>query len=362
MWIESIETIPIRVPLQTVFETSFGRFSDRNVLYVRVVTTSGEAISECPVFGPYYSSETTKTVAHVIADYIAPKLIGTQIVDIEDYLECVAFIRGHEMARSAVEHALWDLLAREDGIPLYRKLGGVRSEIPVGISIGVKESVADLYVEIEEALDRGFKRVKLKIQPGWDLDVTKAVRERFPDIPLMVDANGVYSLRDQTLFQHLDRLSLMMIEQPLEGSDLYGHAVLQEQLKTPICLDESIHSLYDVEAAIALGSCRIINIKPFRVGGLYEAKRIQQFCGEHDVGVWCGGMVETGVGRAINLAAASLPSFNLPSDIAPTLDRFVDDAICPALTMTKEGMVRIPNTAGLGFEVSREFIRAYKVS
>lgn len=361
MRIERVKTIPLSVPLRQPFETSFGRFDRRELLYVDLVTTDGRAFGECPVFGPHYSAETVATAQHIIEAYIAPAVVGRPIDSIEAYVAAVSGIRGHEMAKSAVEHALWSLLAQADGLPLHRLLGGTKEEVAVGVSLGVEPRVERLLERIEQALERGYRRVKIKIRRGWDAQIVEQVRHRFPDIRLMVDANAAYSLDDVALFKRLDGYGLVMIEQPLGYSDLHRHALLQRQVKTPICLDESIRGLADLEAATALGSCRIVNIKPFRVGGLYETRRMGQYCAGHGLHAWCGGMVETGLGRAINLAAASLPGFDLDNDIAPTLDRFVEDGIDPPLEMTATGTIRLSDRPGIGYAVRAGFIDRYRV-
>lgn len=361
MIIERIETVPLRVPLKRPFETSFGRFTSRELLYVRVLTSVGETTSECPVFGPYYSYETVTTACHVIEDHLAPRLIGADIKSAEEYVDRVAEIRGHPMAKSALEHAIWDLLAQQAGQPLHRFLGGVKTEVPVGVSLGVQSRIGELLELIEVSLERGYRRVKIKIHPGWDRDVVERVRDRFPDIPLMVDANAAYSLEDLRLFKALDAHDLLMIEQPLHHADLVQHSALQKQLRTPICLDESVKGIADVEAAQAMGSCRIVNIKPFRVGGLHETVRIERYCVEHGLHVWCGGMVETGLGRAINLAAAALEGFDQVNDIAPTLDRFVEDAIAPPLEMSDAGTIRLSERPGLGYALQEAFVETYRI-
>lgn len=361
MRIEQVRTIPLSVPLRQPFETSFGRFDKRELLYVDITTPDGRAVSECPVFGPHYSAETVPTARHIIEDYIAPAVVGRPIDSIEAYVAAVSGIRGHEMAKSAVEHAIWSLLSQRAGTPLHRFLGGTKEEIPVGVSLGVEPHVGQLLERIERALERGYRRVKIKIRRGWDTQIVEHVRHRFPDIRLMVDANAAYDLDDLALFKRLDNFGLLMIEQPLGYSDLHRHALLQRQVRTPICLDESIGGLADLETAIALGSCRIVNIKPFRVGGLYETRRMAQYCTDRGLHAWCGGMVETGLGRAVNLAAASLPGFDLDNDIAPTLDRFVEDGIDPPLEMTVAGTIRLSDRPGLGYAMRAGFVDRYRV-
>lgn len=361
MRIERVVTIPLSVPLKEPFETSFGRFDSRELLYVEVITSEGSTFSECPVFGPHYSAETVATAQHIIEDYIAPLVVGKEIASVDVYVKHVSAIRGNKMAKSAVEHAIWTILANEAALPLHRLLGGTKEEVPVGVSLGVQLCVERLLELVEEAIERGYQRVKIKIHPGWDGAVVERVRDRFPDIPLMVDANAAYTLEDLELFKRLDAFGLVMIEQPLHYADLYQHALLQRQLKTPICLDESVTGLADVEAAVALGSCRIVNIKPFRVGGLHETRRMERYCADHGLHVWCGGMVETGLGRAVNLAAASLAGFDLVNDIAPTLDRFIEDGIDPPLEMTAGGTIRLSARPGLGYELRGDFVERYRV-
>lgn len=361
MEIERIQCIPLQVPLKSFFETNFGRFDSRRILLVKVSASDGAGIAECPVFGPFYSYETVKTAKHIIDDYISEAIIGKEINDIEEYVKKVSFIRGHNFAKSGVELALWDALTKAGDKPLHKELGGVKQKIPSQISIGVKDKIEDLLNAIKEGLDQGYRQIKIKIHKGWDLDVVKQVRDKYPDIPLMVDANAGYTLDDLDLFKQLDSYDLTMIEQPLHYDDLYNHSKLQKKLNTPICLDESIHSLDDAKTAVELGSCQIVNIKVFRVGGLYETKRIQKFCSKQDVDVWCGGMIETGLGKAFNLVAASLPGFTLPNDITPSRTYFVDEIIEPEIQIDKDGYISLSNRPGLGYSVKEDIIEKYRI-
>ena len=362
MRIKSIEIIPIEVPLKSRFKTGFGQVSSRKILIIKVFTSDALGIAECPVLGPFYSYETIQIAWHIIKEYITPAIVGKTFNNVGEYVKAVSFIRGHRMAKAGVELALWDVLAKREGIPLYKLIGGVKRKIPCQISIGIKSSPAELLQEIGKGLDEGYRQIKIKIRPGWDINVVKLVRNRYPEIPLTVDANASYTLRDEGLLMELDKYGLTMIEQPFYYGDLYDHAVLQSKIKTPICLDESINSLADVKTAIALGSCKIINIKVSRVGGLYETIKMQDFCLKKGVPVWCGGMIETDLGKAFNLAAASLPGFTLPNDVTPSMTYFTDTIVSPAIKMDKNGYIEIPDRPGLGYEVNEKFISKYRAT
>jgi o-succinylbenzoate synthase len=259
-------------------------------------------------------------------------------------------IRKNNMAKSAIEGAIWDLYAKEKNIPLSMALGGELEKIDVGISIGIQKTVPELLAKIKAGLKDGYKRIKMKIQPGWDVDVIKEVRNRYPDIPIMADANSAYRLKDIELLKQLDQFDLMMIEQPLSSDDIVDHATLQAEIKTPICLDESIHSVEDARKALELGSCKIINIKIGRVGGLTEAMKIHELCKERNVPVWCGGMLESGVGRAHNIALTTLDNFTMPGDTAASANYWHKDIIQPEVTVN-DGVITVPKAAGIGYEV-----------
>lgn len=361
MRVENIDCIPVKVPLIKPFETNFGRFETRKVVIVKLDSTLGTGVSEVPVFGPFYSYETVETANHIIPDYILPLIKNKELSNISDYKDSVSSIRGHPFAKSGVELALWDIWAKENNRPLYKELGGSKEKIPSQISIGVKDNPDQLIEDIKKGLDKGYRQIKIKIRPGWDIDVLEKVRREYPDISLMVDANAGYSLEDAKLLKKLDNFDLTMIEQPLSYDDLYNHSKLQSELETPVCLDESIHSLMDVQTAIELGSCQIINVKVARVGGLYEVNRIQKFCSQKGVDVWCGSMVGSGLEKGFNIAAATLPGFTFPNDITPSKTYFEEDLIRSQIKMDSEGFIEVPQRDGVGFEVNWDLIEKYKI-
>jgi len=357
--IEQVETFPVSIPLKEPFETSFGRFTRRETLLVRVRAEGEESYSECPIFGPFYSYETPVTARHAIRDYIAPAIEGKDLKDADDFHRAVRLIRGHPMAKAAVEMALWDLWAREAEKPLFRLLGGAEPRVPAGISLGVMGSMSELLERVQQALEEGYHKVKIKIRPGWCVDVVEAVRERFPDIPLMVDANAGFDLEAKSELKALDRYELMMIEQPLPVDDLLGHAELQRSVKTPICLDESIHSPDEARTASRLGCARIVNIKPPRVGGLGPALQVYKACRQEGLGTWVGSMVETDLGRAYLLAFATLGHEFVP-DLTPTGTYLEVGLINPPIVMDRDGFLNIPMRPGIGFEVDVSAIKGIK--
>ncbi|NIV30975.1 MAG: o-succinylbenzoate synthase, partial [Anaerolineae bacterium] len=307
MRIDQVEIRYIRLPLVHPFETSFGREDARHTIIVAVrgegLTGWGEAATS---EGPWYEYETVETAWHALRDFLGPRLVGQEVSTVRDAARLMAPVRGHNLAKMGMEAAICDLQGQVEGKSVSRLLGGIRAEVAVGVSIGVQGSVPDLLDRIDGFLEQGYGRVKIKIRPGWDVDVVRQVRKRYPDLSLMVDANSAYSLDNSELLAALDEFGLLMIEQPLAHDDLVDHAKLQRRLRTPVCLDESVPSLAAARAALALGSGRIINIKPGRVGGLTVAMDIHDLCQTRDVPVWCGGMLETGIGRAHNVALASL--------------------------------------------------------
>ena len=355
--IERVELRTVRLPLNEPFETSFGRIDSR--LIVLVAVTSGGETGWGEVVAaeePLYSYETVGTALHVIRDYLAPAIMEEPLRDISDLAQRLAPFRGHNMAKAGLELAFMDLLARLKCESLSHLIGGTREEIPVGVSLGIQPSLDLLLDRVDRYLGLGYQRIKLKIKPGWDIGIVREVRRRNPDILLSVDANAAYTLADLDHLRVLDDFGLLMIEQPLEHDDLMDHAQLQSKLSTAICLDESITGIKRAKQALALGSCRIINIKIGRVGGYSQALGIHDLCYDQGIPVWCGGMLESGIGRAHNIALASLPGFSLPGDISASSRYFARDLIVPEVTVSADGTVIAPLGPGLGFSVDLEYI------
>ncbi|MGH9324584.1 MAG: o-succinylbenzoate synthase [Vicinamibacteria bacterium] len=360
MKIESIEILEVKLDLKQFFETSFSRVTYQRFLLLQVQVDGVVGISECVADEtPSYSSETVKTALHALEDFIAPVAFRNDYRHPDDFLPSLRHVRGHNMAKAAVEMGFWEAYARMRGEPLSKALGGTRGEIASGVSIGIQDSVDQLLAKIEQELADGYRRIKIKIKPGWDVGVVRRVRERFPDTPLMVDANSAYTLEDAALFQQMDPFDLMMIEQPLHYEDMWDHAKLQKQIKTPICLDESVHSLEDARKAIEMGATRIINIKAGRVGGLSSARNIQKLAADHGVPVWCGGMLESGVGRAYNVHLSTLANFTLPGDVADSKRYFVEEIIEPVVQVRKNGTIAVPEGPGIGYEVRMDRVEKH---
>jgi O-succinylbenzoate synthase len=368
--IERLELRLVRLPLVHFFETSFGRIDDKHFILVRVdgegVTGYGECVAEQD---PYYSSETNETAWHIISDFVAPRVLGVSFAHPRDVFPALKAIRGHNMAKAAVEMAAWDLFAKQRGEPLSRVLAGTqlrseslggqaRDRIASGVSIGIQRSLDELAEKVERELAAGYRRIKIKIKPGWDLAAVETVRGRFGAIPLMVDANAAYTAADADHLARLDRFDLMMIEQPLDYDDIAEHAALQRKLHTPICLDESIKTIGIAREAIAAGACRIINIKPGRVGGFAESIRLHDLCESRGIPVWHGGMLESGIGRAANIHLSTLPNFTLPGDIAASKRYFDPDLIDPAIEVAADGTIAVPTAPGIGVAVREDRIAA----
>jgi O-succinylbenzoate synthase len=357
--IDRLEVRLLRLPLVDFFETSFGRIHDKHFLLVVLGGDGHTGIGECVAESdPYYGAETNETCWHVITEFLAPRVLGVVFEHPRDVFVALRAIRGHNMAKAAVEMAAWDLYARQRGVPLSRVLGGSGSEIVSGVSIGIQDSLDQLLEKVYRELSAGYRRIKLKIKPGWDVDPIGRVRARFGDIPLMADANGAYSLSDAAHLARLDVYGLMMIEQPLEYDDIRDHARLQEQIRTPICLDESIQSVRIAEHAIAIGACRIINIKPGRVGGHGESIRLHDVCRASGIPVWHGGMLESGIGRAHNIHLSTLPNFSLPGDVAASRRYFNPDLIDPPIDVSARGTIDVPDAPGIGVTCVQERIDA----
>jgi O-succinylbenzoate synthase len=311
----------------------------------------GECVADA---NPYYSSETTATAWHIIRDFLAPLVLGQTFDHPRDLYPAMRHVRGHQMAKAALEMATWDLYGHQQQVPLSSLLGGTRRQIESGVSIGIQDTLEALADRIAEERAAGYRRIKIKIKPGWDVNALEMVRSRFDGLPLMVDANGAYTLADAPHLRVLDRFALMMIEQPLDYDDLRDHAALQRQITTPICLDESIASVRAGEAAIAMGACRIINIKPGRVGGHAESIRLHDAAAARGIPVWHGGMLESGIGRAHNIHLSTLPNFRLPGDIAASRRYFVPDLIEPPIEVDPDGTIAVPDGPGIGVTVVPE--------
>lgn len=362
MKVERVELRVVEMPLVEPFETSFGREEVRPCILVRAQGDGLSGWGECVAgAGPWYSYETIETAWHVLRDYLIPLTVGRELEHPRGISQGWKRVRGHPMAKAALESALWDLWARSQDLSLQEALGGVKERVESGISLGIQPSVDDLLRRVERALEQGYRRIKVKIKPGWDLSVIRAVRGRFGEIPLMADANAAYTLSDRPTLQALDEFQLLMIEQPFRYDDVVDHAELQRQLKTPICLDESVRSPDDARQALKLGSCRILNIKPGRVGGLSAAKAIHDLCVREGIPVWCGGMLETGIGRAHNVALASLPGFVLPNDLSASRRYYPEDLIEPPFELNPDGTLSVPSGPGLGVEVLEERVERVTV-
>jgi o-succinylbenzoate synthase len=355
--IDAVELRLLRLELVEPFETSFGRVQSRLFALVKLEAEGLEGWGEI-VAGeePLYSYETVGTALHVVRDYFAPALLRQPVRNASDFSGRLAKFRGHPMARAGLELAYVDLLARATRRSVSSLLGGVRDRIPAGVSLGIQADVPALLERIERHVGLGYRRIKIKIKPGWDIAVVEEVRRHHPDIGLSVDANAAYTLDDRKHLKELDAFRLLMIEQPLEHDDLLDHAELQRELETPICLDESIGSLRAARQALRIGSGRIVNLKVGRVGGYSEALAIHALCQSEGVPLWCGGMLESGIGRAHNIALASLPGFTLPGDISASRRYFARDIIVPEVEVSAEGTVPVPTGVGLGFEIDRDYI------
>ncbi len=358
MKIKSIELIEIKMPLVHFFETSFGRTYERRIILTRVLdeennegwgeVTCGET--------PSYCEEWTDAAWVTIEKILAPVVVGKEIEQAANVWDSMKRVRGNRMAKAAIETAVWDLEARALNVPLWKHLGGTNQEIACGVSIGIQDSVEQLFGKIQTELDAGYKRIKIKIAPHWDFEIVKQVREKFGDTLLMGDANSAYSLDDIDLFKRMDAFDLMMFEQPLAYDDMLDHAKLQREIETPICLDESIRSPEDARKAIELESCKIINVKLGRVGGHAQAKLVEETCRNANIPIWCGGMLESGIGRAHNIAMSTLAGFTLPGDVSASKRYWSEDIIEPAVEVTENGTIVAPEKTGIGFEVKRDRI------
>lgn len=360
MKLTEVKLYTMEMRMKTAFTTSFGTMQDKTFLLIEAKDESGVVgWGEGVAFDtPWYTEETVKTSLHMLQDFLVPMLIGRELGHPDEVTGLFQSIRRNNMAKSAIEGAVWDIYAQLTKQSLAQAVGGTREKIEVGISIGIQPTVGELLQVIAQFLNEGYRRIKVKIKPGRDVHVIRQIRARFPDIPLMADANSAYTIEDIALLKQLDEFNLMMIEQPLAHDDIVDHAILQKQLKTPICLDESITSFDDARKAVKLGSCGIINIKIGRVGGITEAKRIHDYCEAHGIPVWCGGMLEAGIGRAHNIALTSLMNFVMPGDTAASSRYWYEDVIVPEVTVDA-GYIYVPKEIGIGYDVNRDIINRY---
>ncbi len=362
MKIESITVREIQMPLVHFFETSFGRTTGRRII---LVTVQGEGITawgEC-VAGehPHYCEECVETAWYAITKELAPALINKDVKKPGDCVPMMASIRGNRMAKASLENALWAAEALKEQVPLWKLVGGTRKEIACGVSIGIQNSPEELEEKVEKELAAGYQRIKLKCKPGWDLKIFERIRKRWPNILLSCDANSAYTLADTEHLKEFDQYKLLMIEQPLWHDDFYFHAELQKKINTKICLDEAIRNARDAEAAIALGACGIINIKVGRVGGMTEAIKVHDVCQKRSIPVWCGGMLESGIGRAHNVALSTLPNFKLPGDVSASQRYWKEDVIEPEVTVSKKGTITVSDAAGTGYKVREDLIEKLTV-
>lgn len=363
MKIDSLTLHHLSMPLVAPFETSFGRETQRECILVTLNAEGLTGYGECVATRePGYNYETTGTAWHILKDFIAPLLLGQDVADALDFQRRVERIRGHHLAKAGVEMALWDLLGKRDGRSLKEMFGGAREKVEVGVSIGIQESAAALVRTVESYLADGYRRVKIKIKPGREVEETVAVRKKYPDLRLQVDANSAYTLETASALKPLDDLDLLLIEQPLFEDDIWDHRKLQAQFKTAICLDESILTPRHARYALEMEACRNINIKPARVGGLSQAVMIHDFCRGRGIPVWCGGMLETGVGRASNLAIASLPGYVLPGDISASDRYYHRDITHERFVLNDDSTITVPDQPGLGVTIDEEALKQFTLS
>ncbi|MBK7927913.1 MAG: o-succinylbenzoate synthase [Bryobacterales bacterium] len=361
--IERVTLRQIKMPLVHFFETSFGRTYERHMVLVEV---HGEGLSGWGEVtageNPFYNEEWTESAWRIVRDYAAPRIVNHPLDSAHGVSPRTAHIRGHNMARGGLEAAVWDLEARRNNLPLWQHIGGgARREIPCGVSIGIQDSVAQLLDKIETELNAGYQRIKIKIKPGWDVDVIREVRKKFPNILLMGDANSAYTLADIDRLKALDEFNLMMLEQPLAHDEIIDHVQLQAALKTPICLDECLRNAHQAEQAIRMNACRIINIKLGRVGGFSEAKKLHDVAQAHGIPVWCGGMLEAGIGRAHNVALASLPNFTLPGDVSASKRYWKRDIIEPWVETSPAGTITLRDEPGFGYAIDHDFLKSITI-
>ena len=362
MKIEAITLREIHMPLVHFFETSFGRTYSRRILLITVHSEGVDGWAESVVGeDPFYSSEWIETAWPTLMQYLIPALLGKRVESARDCAALFAKVRAHRMAKAGLENALWDAEARQKQLPLWKLLGGTRREIPCGVSIGIQDSIEQLLDKIQIELAAGYRRIKIKVKPGWDVNVLEKIRSRWADITLSCDANSAYTLDQVEHLREFDQFNLLMIEQPLWNDDIYYHARLQKELRTSICLDESIVNVRSAAFAVDTGACRIINVKVGRVGGFAEALKIHDLCHANKIPVWCGGMLETGIGRAHNIALSTLQNFSLPGDVSASKRYWKEDIIDPEVEVSSNGMIAISDQAGTGYRVKEDLIEKFTV-
>ena len=357
MKIEAITLREIQMPLVHFFETSFGRLYERRIMLVTVHCEGVDGWGEC-VTGeePYYSSECIDTSWPVMEVHLVPMILGKTVATAGEIVGLMSKVRGHRMAKAAIENALWEVEAKTQGVPLAKLLGGTRKEIMCGVSIGIQNTEDDLMEKIAIEIAAGYRRIKVKVKPGWDVNVLEKIRGRWSDILLSCDANSAYRMDEVEHLRKFDQFNLLMMEQPLWNDDIFYHSRLQKLLRTKLCLDESIRHARDAEAALEMDACRIINIKVGRVGGMSEAKKIHDVAKAHNVPVWCGGMLESGIGRVHNIHLSSLENFQLPGDVSASKRYWKEDIVDPEVTVSPQGMITVPDGPGTGFRVKEDLI------
>lgn len=363
MKIKKITLYKVAIPMITSFTTSFGTIINKPTVIVKAETNEGligYGESAALPF-PFYKPETTDICMLVLKNYVAPLVLNKEFKNVEELMNLLMPIKKNNFAKTGLETAVWMIISLMENKSLKKLLGGTKNKIAVGESIGIKKTIEETLEEVALRKSQGFQRIKIKIEPGWDIKVVDAIRKKFSDIPLMVDANSAYNLNNIEIFKELDNYNLMMIEQPLADDDIVDHSILQKQIKTAICLDESILSVEDARKAIYLKACKIINIKPGRVGGLLESKKIHDLCQKNKIGVWCGGMLETGIGRAFNIVISSLPNYIYPADMSPISFFYQDDLVKDSFYVDKNGYVKVPEKPGLGFEIDEKKIKKYTI-
>lgn len=362
MKVEAITLREIQMPLVQFFETSFKRTFSRRILLLTAHCDGIHGWGEC-VAGedPYYSSEWTESAWATIKHYLVPAILGKTLVTARESVPLMARVRGHNMAKASLENALWDAEAQQKQMPLWKLLGGGLREISCGVSIGIQDSIEQLLEKIQIELAAGYRRIKVKVKPGWDLNVLERIRSRWPEILLSCDANSAYTLDEVEHLRKFDQFNLLMIEQPLWHDDIYYHSRLQQGLRTALCLDESIHHARDAAEALDLNACRIINIKAGRVGGFSEAVKVHDVCASRNIPVWCGGMLESGIGRAHNIALSTLPNFRLPGDVSASKRYWKEDIVEPAVEVTPQGTILVRDETGTGYKVREDLIEKLTV-